>query len=490
MAVYTPQLHASMTLTPASVRAAVLEQTERTRQSSKADIERFITESELRIISLDSQINALTELRDLQRACVLALRYIISPIRTLPVELVAEIFDLAIEDKTHIHDAHRISQVCADWRQVAHKTPRLWIRPLRVNLCKKENVSDGLKTWLARSAPMPIMIRMSFLPGLRDISAGILEEVLRVAPRLGSLQISTILAAPSSLVRQLGQCRLASLEELDLGRIDDEIDSTPLSFTTVPRLRKLRIINCPIAYQILVPWAQLTDLTVSASPDVTYGILSQCANLLKAVVITSRWAPLPVVNQTILFFSQLHTLSLDFLASSEHIASFFDYLSTPLLQDLCLNSNPVHWPQAHFTAFQLRTPNITRLEFGYSASMTSDDLVAAVRHASSLTHLILTSCDNVFDDTFICTLHYQDGVTPLVPRLHNLVVSSEMADFTEDVLAGMIASRWWTDTELDSEVTPPAVARWTHVEFDIEGYEWGPQFGDILKDIPSDILSY
>ncbi|KAJ6451610.1 hypothetical protein C8R45DRAFT_752344, partial [Mycena sanguinolenta] len=59
------------------------------------------------------------------QASVLALKYILSPMRTLPVELLAEIFDLAIDDYAHIRDAHRISQVCSDWRQIAHSTPRL-----------------------------------------------------------------------------------------------------------------------------------------------------------------------------------------------------------------------------------------------------------------------------------------------------------------------------------------------------------------------------
>ncbi|KAF7357613.1 hypothetical protein MSAN_01357700 [Mycena sanguinolenta] len=483
-----------MTLTPASVRAAVLEQTERTRRCSKADIERFITESELRIISLDSQIDALIELRDSQRACVLALRYIISPIRTLPVELLVEIFDLAIQDYTHIEDVHLISQVCSYWRSVAQSTPRLWTRCLAVDLQEEKDVADGLNTWLARSAPLPLPIGLVLMT--QSINPDILEAVLKVAPRLGSMEIAAMHTIPSLLVRQVGKCRLDHLVELKLfGTIeDDDADPTPISFTAVPRLRKLTIRLGSTTPQPIMPWAQLTDLSLhSSSPDVTFGILSQCANLFKADVVMSGWLLLPPAEQSILGLNQLHTLFLEFLefiATSEDIASFFDCLSAPQLQDLELIFTPVQWPQANFTAFQLRAPNITRLAFASSDSLTSEDVVAAIRNSPSLTHLKINWCGQCFDDAFIRTLHYQDGATPLVPRLHNLVVSSEMADFTEDVLAGMIASRWWPDTELDSEVTPSAVARWTHVEFDIEEYEWGPQFEDILKDIPSDVLSY
>ncbi|KAJ6451588.1 hypothetical protein C8R45DRAFT_759476, partial [Mycena sanguinolenta] len=79
------------------------------------------------ITSFDSRISALIELRDSERACALALRYLVSSIRTLPVELLAKIFDLAIEEGyMYIRHAHRISQVCSHWRQVALNTPQLW----------------------------------------------------------------------------------------------------------------------------------------------------------------------------------------------------------------------------------------------------------------------------------------------------------------------------------------------------------------------------
>ncbi|KAF8187008.1 hypothetical protein K438DRAFT_1495810, partial [Mycena galopus ATCC 62051] len=83
---------------------------------------------------------------------------IISPIHTLPVELLAEIFKLAIDGHTHIKDAFQISQVCSDWRQVAHSTPRLWTRRLRVDLRSdySEVYAEGLRAWLARSTPLPI----------------------------------------------------------------------------------------------------------------------------------------------------------------------------------------------------------------------------------------------------------------------------------------------------------------------------------------------
>ncbi|KAJ7928849.1 hypothetical protein B0H13DRAFT_1597074, partial [Mycena leptocephala] len=91
------------------------------------EIERFITESEAKITSLQSQIDALVEVSNYERNTVAALRHLIAPIHKLPVELMAEIFLLAIrDDYTHIKDTFRISNVCSHWRQVADRTPRLW----------------------------------------------------------------------------------------------------------------------------------------------------------------------------------------------------------------------------------------------------------------------------------------------------------------------------------------------------------------------------
>ncbi|KAF7357566.1 hypothetical protein MSAN_01353000 [Mycena sanguinolenta] len=159
----------------------------------------------------------------------------VSPIRTLPVELLAKIFELFIDDNTHIRDVYLISRVCSHWRQIAHSTPQLWTRPLTVDLCKEKDIADGLKAWLARSTPLPLPI--SFMPVTQagHVNPAILDEVLTVAPRSSSLLFPPMYDTSLPLVRRLAQRSLDSLEEMDLGIID-ETDNLPLAFI-VPRLR-------------------------------------------------------------------------------------------------------------------------------------------------------------------------------------------------------------------------------------------------------------
>ncbi|KAF7357480.1 Cytochrome P450 [Mycena sanguinolenta] len=413
---------------------------------------------------------------------------VVSPIHTLPVEILSEIFDLTIKDETHIHDAHRISHICSYWRRVAHSTPRLWTRTLEVHLCEKRNVADGLKTWLERSAPLPVSL--VFTP-IRDINLPILEEALRVAPRCRSLQFDPNSTMPPWLTRRLAQCSLDHLEALDLGRVHARGEEHSSSSFTAPRLRKLSMVHLG-ALQIVVPWAQLTELNLGCgSLDVIFEVLGQCANLTEASIRIYGWSQFHAVgNDIAVRFSQLHTLSLYFWTG---IAScVFVHLSTPALEKLHLRLNRVDWILADFTAFLLRAPNLAFLQFSFANSLASDDLAAVIHHASSLTHLTIDKCGNCFDDAFIRTLHYADSAEPRAPCLHSLVVRSVEGNFTEEVLADMIASRWWTDTELAS--VSPAVARWTHVElqFGIGSHQHrlGPRFTDIVKDIPSDILIY
>jgi hypothetical protein len=248
----------------------------------------------------------------------------------------------------------------------------------------------------------------------------------------------------------------------------------------------------PDSTQVLVPWARLSDLTMSDGcfPDVALDILAQCTDLAKASVGTMGWSQLPQARADSVTLNYLRVLSLNFWGRLLYFMPFLDYLSAPALEELCLNFGDISpmqpWAPAGFTAFQLRSPNITRLDLT-SSNLASDDLTTALLHTPSLTHLKILGCDYCFDDTLIEALQYKDGVEPLVPRLHHLIWDSEINEnvFSEDLLTDMIASRWWTDMELAAHSAPPAVARWTHVEL---YYAFSQRLLDILKDLPSDVL--
>ncbi|KAJ6501973.1 hypothetical protein C8R45DRAFT_1209626 [Mycena sanguinolenta] len=480
------------------MHAVVLEHRERNKESSRADIERFIEESELKLASLDSQISALVELRDREWTCVATLKDLIAPVHTLPLELLPEIFEGTIRAESHVGDALRISQVCSGWRQVAHSIPRLWTGDMRINLRKsrdeeEQSYVDGLKTWLSRSGPLTIPITLE----VNDytINNRVLDEVLGTASRWRSLTLDswTGRIAPS-FVSRLADSKLNNLEQLGPLMFDDDVDLAALpSFATVPRLRKLEIRIHSSVLPTFVPWAQLTDLTFTSGFPVALDIMAQCPNLIQAVVRTAAWTVLPEASD-VFTLSHLRALNLRFAWEGHHLVPLSDCLSAPALEELYLDflnkeMDRLFWTSAHFTAFQLRAPNITHLELEDSC-LTVDDLTGAIHHAPFLTHLTLVNCRACFDDAFASALYYEVSTTPLAPNLHYLVLLKfDFGDnFTEDILARMIISRWWTDAELASRLVPPVVARWTHVELNGNQY-LSEELADMLKDLPSDVLT-
>ncbi|KAJ6501966.1 hypothetical protein C8R45DRAFT_1209619 [Mycena sanguinolenta] len=482
------------------MHAVVLEHRERNKESSRADIERFIEESELKLASLDSQLSALIELRDRERTCVATLKDLIAPIHTLPVELLPEIFEFTIRNDWQIEDVLRISQVCSDWRQVAHSTPRLWTAEMRIDLRggilevdaeEQAAYVDVLKTWLSRSAPLtiPITLRVNdYTPSNR-----ILDEVLGTAPRWRSLALvnanSTI--APS-FVSRLADSKPSNLEQLGELGFHDDVDLTAVPSFAFPRLRTLDIWLSANVLPTFVPWAQLTDLTFKCDFPIVLDVLAQCPNLIKAVFRTPAWTVLPAASD-VFTLSHLRALELRFAWEGHHFVPFADRLSAPALEELYLDFREkeidrVFWTSAHFTAFQLRAPNITQLGFEDSC-LTADDLTVAIHHAPFLTHLTLVDCHACSDDDLASALCYEIGTTALAPNLRYLRICKHTAvvNFTEEMLARMITSQWWTDAELASRLVPPAVARWTHVELDGNRYLSG-ELSAMLKGVPSDVL--
>ncbi|KAJ6515326.1 hypothetical protein C8R45DRAFT_956116 [Mycena sanguinolenta] len=475
---------------------------ERARNAPKQIIvlSNYSQESDSGVTSLRSQITAL-ELRDRERD---------PPIHTLPVELLVQIFELAIhDDHTHVEDVLRISQVCLDWRQIAHSTPQLWTGHLWVNLRKPRTSRrrpgmqayvDGLETWLIRSAPLTVPVSFELLPNREP--GHIPEKILGTASRWNFLGMYAMIRVSHSFISQVAQARLDNLEELDLGERYPgsgtnraevfDADYPIASFTIVPRLRKLRMHIYPNKISIDVPWAQLTDLRLGAHcANIALYILSQCDNLVRATVSTTGCFSPPEDRQEVPAFtvSHLRALSFPFFGPVGHVMPFLDNLSAPALEELRLDFghtiNP-RWSGPHFTSFHQRAPNVTQLELQWS-SLTSDELRTAIRCATSLTHLKLDHCHTCFDDALIGALSYKPGVSPLAPCLRQLFLDDIGDKFTPDILAAMIASRWWPEAE--SRSISPAVARWTQV--DVNG-RFSPDFAKCLDDLqlPSDVLRY
>ncbi|KAF7357599.1 F-box domain-containing protein [Mycena sanguinolenta] len=501
--------------------AVLAQQTERTRGSSTSQLKQLIAESDSKIIllenemaALESRMAALVELRDLERATGDAFRFLAAPIRTLPVELLAEIFLLSIRELDlksgfiysmdwHIQDAFRVSHVCRRWRQIANTTPRLWTGPISLDLEGPRHGQEGiylngLDTWLARSAPLPVPITIVTLEkGSRSNKSDsrALDALLCISARWRSLRFVAFSPAQGWFVQRLTGCRLDCLEELFLSSLDhDSADShfdgtAILSFMTASRLRKVAFnSSCGIP----MPWAQLTDITLGdiLSPETFCNIFSQCINAVK-VSISIRWLLPPPARRDALALNQLRVLSITWVGHEIHGMQFLHSLSALALDELRLffeDGDGTDWDEATLTAFQLRSPNITKLKIeGDGMLVPSHALIAVFRHAPCLTHFSIVDCPDSVDDHFCQALCYTDGVEPLVPRLHTLAVAEFRGNLSQDGLANTIASRWWSDAdaELASRSGPPVVARWRQIRLRddsiYQGFGFSPKFRETMN---------
>ncbi|KAJ7727352.1 hypothetical protein B0H16DRAFT_257110, partial [Mycena metata] len=482
------------TLVFMSIRAALAEQTVKTKGRTDADIRRLAAESELRLASLESQIaelelaeskaalasSSLLQQRDRERITAAVLRHLVSPIRSLPVELLAEIFSLTIDKEAdsfrnshytwHTRDAYRVSHVCSEWQQIALSTPQLWTGPVKVEPVAypvaqgtRWTVSgtgpdaDGLmlRAWLAHSNPLPVPVRLEgenlregILAGPRNAFHPLLEELLRVAPRWGFLFLDGSL--PPMFYQRLADCRLDSLEEAILAPNYSDDNRNTLSFVgNSPRLRKLNVVTHP---SLRMPWAQLTELKlIHGSASLSLDILVQCTSLVTLTLDGNDHLGTGVT------LPSLRVFNFTFRFEREARLSQLNLLSAPMLETCSISFKFADgpWTQSAFTAFLLRTPNITDLRL-LSCPLTSNDLIATLAHAPSLTHLDLHSCF-LLDNTFLLALHsHADNVTPpLVPLLHDFHFYYSASEvLTETLIMSMLMSRWSGGS---------ATARWSRV---------------------------
>ncbi|KAF7336051.1 hypothetical protein MSAN_02318900 [Mycena sanguinolenta] len=375
---------------------------------------------------------------------------------------------------------------------------RLFPTPAWIRLGNLYKRFARLARSLARSRPLPVPISISGLKKgswLTEIGSRLMETLLQISSRWRFLRIETL---PCAFLQCLEGCRLNSLEELELPFVRSDVPdvdlATMLTFTTALRLRTLDI-HGRFGCSIPMPWAQLTDINFfnkSASQELCLEIFSQCISLVRASLTCRGWSGPPPAKPPMFALRHLRALSVTWVGDEVHDMPLLASLSAPALDELRLRSqyhSGREWPEVTFTAFQSRSPNITKLKIqGKFFSLQSETLIAALRHAPSLTHLSLSQCTKLINDVFLHALCYvDDDVEALVPCLHTLAIGPLHEDLFQDGLADMIASRWWTDAELASRSRPPAVACWKQIRLGFESNHYGfrpnPKFRGTMEDL-------
>ncbi|KAJ7659261.1 hypothetical protein DFH06DRAFT_1195388 [Mycena polygramma] len=237
-----------------------------------------ITELETQILELEQTISALREEKASVQERLDSYKY---PVLTLPNEVVSEIFIHFVPTFPccstfgGICSPIHLTQICRMWREIAVSTPHLW----RAMLCWGNNAL--IDVWLRRSGCCPLSLQFGKSVTTSDCSqafSAFLTHRVRwehVNFDLVPSYLSAMDDGPTPLLRHL---RL-SLDELP-NSLNFPI-SAIATFSDAPMLRTVAL-NYFAAANIILPWAQLTSLTLEEIfPREWVPILRQTSNLVE-----------------------------------------------------------------------------------------------------------------------------------------------------------------------------------------------------------------
>ncbi|KAJ7896045.1 hypothetical protein B0H14DRAFT_2495597 [Mycena olivaceomarginata] len=308
-----------------------------------------------RVADLDAQISFLERsLSELQAEKQLVLERLYSykyPVLTVPTEIIAEIFvhflpiypvcpPLLGPDSPTL-----LTHICRKWREIALSTPALWRAILLLDSTIPGVGQDKLvDMWLARSRCLPLHLHFSWNFALRaaEVLASVVPHRARWEYLNTRLQPSHlhILEGPMPLLRRL--------DWLPIGSIPT---TRKFACHEAPLLRTA-ILNNAAAGSVILPWAQLTSLTLLwVFLQECVPILQHTSNLVdcKLAFLSNDGATLPDI-----ILPSLRSLTLD---SSGFMTEFLEKLIVPALHDLqiaepFLGSNTIHTLASFLSKFR------------------------------------------------------------------------------------------------------------------------------------------
>jgi len=216
-----------------------------------------------------------------------------NPVFKLPNEIVTEIFFHFLPiyplcpPLAGIHSPTILSQICREWRGIALATPTLW----RAISLSNPSIPFERQVHLAgmslsRSRYCPLSLQLDEVEDTMHVTAALSAVVPHrarwehLALHLPLSHLPTI-PGPMPLLRHLNLHAIVLEEDYDEEDYDDpSFTTTRIAFCEAPLLRTA-ILNHTAAEHIILPWAQLTSLTLDAVyPRDCVPILRQTSNLV------------------------------------------------------------------------------------------------------------------------------------------------------------------------------------------------------------------
>ncbi|KAJ7183640.1 hypothetical protein C8R46DRAFT_1067532 [Mycena filopes] len=296
---------------------------------------------DVQIQTLLRSVSSLLEQRRLVQERLDTYKY---PVLTLPTEIICEIFTQlmpvypACPPLDGVLSAANLTQICRTWRDVALATPALW-RAVHMPFRPDTPFAHKLDLWLNKSSS-PLSLEI--------------EESSRSLHRTFAFS-SGQCARWEYLKLRLAYGHLVTFDSLPLlGHLDvafrEARPSQLISFPAAPLLRSA-VLNDRAARTLLLPWAQLTSLTLlNLFPDECVPVLQQTPNLTHCKLsLVGRMQPSSLWPDVTL--SRLESLTLDLFTKPFRIAGYLETLIAPALRELQIEEQLLPDPIVSLASF-------------------------------------------------------------------------------------------------------------------------------------------
>lgn len=281
-----------------------------------------------------------------------------SPIRRMPTEIMAKVFDHCVgDDAIQKLDPLRapmlLGQVCSAWKDLVFSLPHLW-RNLKVEFPSEtqnwENVMQSrimsMHVWISRTKALPISLILEHPKGAQIPWAALMsldKEILTLGCRIQELYLSFSPLALSSLLT-FTQGPLPHLRHLDLhnsNQLPSNDNPPPFFLHDAPSLRSLSIAWGSLdTTQFIVTWSQLTQLSLQYDASPYWNpvhndyliVLRQCPNLTSCslgigatIIDIDPDMVIPVK------LPKLESMRIRLFCHTPYVQHFFDELYAPKL---------------------------------------------------------------------------------------------------------------------------------------------------------------
>ncbi|KAJ6471277.1 hypothetical protein C8R47DRAFT_747763 [Mycena vitilis] len=381
----------------------------------------------------------------LRKVMVASLRGALSAMRSLPAEILGEIF-LVCRDESDNYPEHGttdsdfapmiLTHICSRWRQVALRMPRLWNRVVLLTDTLFEGKQSFVQEILDRSGAVTLSV--SLLASLEWTAMRLggtgskrrwLDIVWNCSHRLEhiSLEIHSDDTGPNVMPTQIVFPILASVKIGIEGNGEPDLNAIVASFQTSPVLRSLTM-TVQIAYNDDVldatfPWSQLTYLDLGAPLTIVGArdVLARCGALqtakLRALIEPETDDPTPPWDNCTLH--HLSELELSF-SWGVGVVIILDTFTFPRLSSLRIQSEeeqPANTLLGLHARSQLPLTHLSLVQ----QDLPLSQFVSLLRALPTLKTLVMENCISITDPLFRALVHdaaaSADGRILTHPRL-------------------------------------------------------------------------